>query len=345
MVPEDRDVATPTDNSSPIDLPDTSYASIQKPELADPGQDQHVLLWGRFWSEARKLGVAFAFNYNLDALRFRTNDFLVVEDLSKLKDFDPDQHFTRFKRDFRGKKTSSSVPNATVKQVEETFKSYLTSEQNERTLVEYLKNKNRDEFSDEIYELVHKVFTKGTIIYQFKAELSTLQDGSSQETDRTHSEDEDTTEKDPSGENDKNYVTVKPVTSPMKGKFPRELNVGETVFVRTTGSVTENLPETMQSEKHENLSVPIESTVQTISADVTLPSDFDGTEEDYWELTVELLEGNDGKAFLHKNTQIKTDTDDETSTEGTGFSSPLLLIGAGLSLLACVFLALYIFGV
>jgi hypothetical protein len=341
MVPEESDVAANENNAS--SLPDTSYATIQNPEVADTGQDQHVLLWGRFWSENRKLGVAFALDYNLNDFHFRSDNFLVVDNLTKLTDFDPDQHFTQFKRDIRKKKNSSSVPNATIKQVEGTLKSYLSSEKNEKKLVEYLKNKNRDGLSDDLYELVHQVFTKGTVIYQFKAELSTDKDGPSED-NTPPTENAKSTDKGSSTGDETNYLSVKPVTSPMKGKFPRELEEEDTVFVRITGSVTENLPESLQSSKHENLSVPIESNIRSILADVTLSSDFDGSDEDYWKLTVDLLEDNHGKTFIHKNTQIKTESEQETSADGTGFSSPLILIGAGLSLLACVFLALYIFG-
>lgn len=346
MPPEDsstsQDEQTSPDQARPSG---TSYASIQKPQIAGDGDDQHILLWGRFWGDSRDLYVAFAINLNIDEFHFVTEEFLLFQEPAKLEPFDPDQHFSRFQRTFSEHVSNGEIPEATTTQVRQSFRNYLESSRNEENLVKCFREKNREEFSDHAYEIVNDIFPKGSFTYQFKAELSTL------DTFEDESEEEPSEGAVERGNNDEeavkeeDYLNVKPVTSPMNGDFPGELNVGETVFVRTAGDVTGNLPENLQSEDHESLSVPLEATVRSISAEVDLPAGFDGDAENYWELTVNLLDGHVGRCFIHKNTQIKA-PDPETTTDDRLLAfSPTLLFAAGLVLLGCLLLAYLIFGI
>lgn len=324
-------------------LTDTSYASIQKPEIASGSEQQHILLWGRFWGNSRDLAVAFSVNLNLEDFKFVVEEYLLFEDPGKLEPFDPDQHFGRFKRSFAERSSSPKIPEATVKQVKQSFRNYLESSQNEEKLVDCFKEKDREAFADHAYNLVSDIFPKGQFIYQFRAELSTF-DPSDNATEQNEvekkKEGEDSTENE-----EEEYLKVKAVTSPMNGEFPADLNIGETVFVRTDGEVTANLPENLQSDDHEDLSVPLEATVRSISADGDLPAGFDGDEEDYWELTVNLLNDHVGRNFIHKNTQIKSPTVETSNDNRMLAFSPTFLFSAGLVLLGCLVLAYLIFGI
>ena len=344
MVPENAESApTESANSDQHVLPETSFASIQKPELADEAEDQHLLLWGRFWGQSEGLAVAFLINLNLDEHYFVDEEYLLFQEPEKLEPFDTDQHFTRFKRTFEGETSDSDFPDATRKKIQTTFRNYLDSPDNEKELVTCFKNKDREQFQDHAYEIVNQIVPTGDVFYQFKAELSTLEPRNPDTGQGVSADDsEGSSENQP--DEDVDYLPITPVTSPMKGDFPGDLNVGNTVFVRTTGEVTAQLPDELQSQEHEEYSVPLEATVRSISSDVDLPDDFDGNDADYWEMTVNLFDSNVGQCFLHKNTQIKAPGKDEESDQEP-FLSPLVLVTTGIILLGILSLAYVIFGV
>lgn len=344
MVPENAESPpSKATNSDRHDLPRTSFASIQKPELADEAEDQHLLLWGRFWGQSEELAVAFLINLNLDGHHFIDEEYLLYQQPEKLEPFDTDQHFTRFKRTFEGKTSDSDFPDATRKKIQTTFRNYLDSPDNEEELVTCFKNKNREQFQDHAYDIVNQIIPTGDVIYQFKAELSTLE-SRNPESDQGTSGDSPEGNADEQPDEDVDYLPVTPVTSPMNGDFPGDLNVGNTVFVRTTGEVTSQLPDELQSQDHEEYSVPLEATVRSISSDIDLPDDFDGNDADYWEMTVNLFDSNVGQRFLHKNTQIKAPGNDEDHDQDS-LLSPLVLVTTGIILLSILSLAYVIFGV
>lgn len=343
MVPEDLNASGAESKSLGESNNAESFASIQKPDLADDEEAQHLLIWGRFWGESEDLAVAFAINLNLDENRFVDEQYLLHQDPEKLDPFDPDQHYSRFKRTFDDKRSDTKLPQSTLPKVKNTFRNYLDSSDKRNKIVNALKNKDRETFSGQAYEIVNRIIPKGEVINQFKAELSTFnsEQSTSNDKDGKNPSKEDEVNR---NEEEQNFLQVTPVTSPMAGEFPKDLKVGNSVYVRIMGEIVDQLPDNLQSENHDDFSTPIEASVRSISGDVDLPDNFDGNEQDYWELTVHLMDSSIGQSFVHKDTQIKT-AKDENNPENAPMISPFTLVSSGIILLGLITLAYLIFGI
>lgn len=325
-------------DDSSASLTQTSSASVLDPDLAAENQDQHVLLWGRFWGEARELGVAFSISLNLDDFGYVTEEFMMFRDSETLESLDPDQPFLPFKQTFSEHFVNADIPEAMLTQVRQSFRSYLDSSLNEENLIECFREQNDEEFADHAYEIVNQIFPKGEFSYHFRAKLSTPESHGDDPAEKSVRDEDDSDDE----VSEEDYLSVNPVTSPMNGDFPADLSHGKTVYVRITGEATGNLPEDLQSDD-EDRSIPLKAIVRSISADVDLPKGFEGDAEDYWELTVKLLEEYVGRCFVHKNTQIKVP--DSSDNDESLLFSPALFITSGLILLGCLLLAYVIFGV
>ena len=324
-----------------------SYAAILQPRNTDSSENQIALLWGRFWGEQENLAAAFYAKYDLDK-----PDVLVVKPIlysspDRVQDYDPDS----FPQDYRDSipedpAGDSSVTNASVTMLKENLQSVLGDREKMKDLRRSLQEKNRESFKDWAYDFFSEIVHKGDLTFQIKGQLvteSVFRNQNSSETEVEEKLEDEQTET--TDEEERNYLPISIITSPMKGKFPSNIQQNEKILVRATGEILEKLPDSLLDDSQDNVSLPLEASVISTKATPDLPEDFDGDADNYWEIKVSFLDGQFGIGYVHKDEQIKRRNPEENkSSNPPWFIEPSVMIGSGVTILAILLLAYVIFG-
>lgn len=319
-----------------------SFASVQRPDFTSE-DEQQALLWGRFWEPdaTEYIGVYLKFDLadeEAKGLGARTVTTEVVAER-----LDPDQHFARFRRELFDVDDTDPDRSSRVKQA---IKDELLSETRRSALQESLANKNRGAFRDFVDRLFSRVCSSDEVIFQVRGELlsrSTLSKGptnsSGSGTSGKSRDSSDNGQMDsPEGTLGEDEVLVQPITSPMNGKFPRELTIGDIVLLAPDSGAEETLAERI-NQPHET-EIPGRLTSLTATP-ASLPQGFKGETGDFWGLGLNLTDQLSGRAFVHKDTQLKTENEDRTDQRSfQGDTSFEWIVIGGILLFSCLLFGL-----
>ncbi|MGM0381638.1 MAG: hypothetical protein ACQEP7_06590, partial [bacterium] len=210
----------------------------------------------------------------------------------------------------------------------------------------WLENKNEKELVDFFDHLVTAIVRKGKIKFDISAKLFTPGELEEKQSDSSEEDEEKSSHStsDSSAEEAHNYHRLSIVTIPLKGVKPSELQPGDEIYARAIGEVAKKFPESLQSDKYDEATVPIESTVKAIAMEPQLPADHDGDIEDYIEIKVKLENGIFGKGFVYREETVKTVHDLEDDEDSDVIFIVGIFIASGFALMFLALAAWMIFG-
>ncbi|GEM_PF-7083097 len=275
----------------------SSWARLEPPQV-DGEAPPHCLLWGRFWATMDNLAAAFYIDINTEKQRVNTFRLAIFSDFARLDEYNPRHSPQRFEDMLLSYNISDvPVPKVTLTEIKTQFKSEITSAGEIDKLYKLLNNKNSEGFESWAKTFFQKFVDKGEVEYHVRGWLTdpkNLKESSEELENVDPSSDEIT------------KVQVIYINSPLGGKLPTELEVGDEVHVRIVGSAVEKLPDYMRDDSNEKRSVPVKSWVHSIEDNPDLPPQFDGESKNYFRITTELEAGVFGEGLVFKDERLKT---------------------------------------
>lgn len=311
---------------------------------------QLIELWGKFWGAKSDFHGVFDLTFNHDRSGFVKKEFRAFEDRDVLEAIDVPEDRNEFSRNVATMRTTPSVPDSTIPQINSYVKRFFENTQNRSALIDGLMKHDEQSVATTVEEMVRKIIPRGEIGLEAGVSLTTESPVGSG--DRTEDEGSSVeTAEDEGRRSDEAFLDATVSTDPVKGKVPGKISVGDTVYVHIKGDLVERLPDKLKHDRYDNLTVPMTAEVMRVSREIDPPEGVDPEEfkkSNYWEIDG-LLEEFDNKcrAVVQGDTMIKHDADDRGSGSPV-FSfllSPLALLWIAISLVAAIVLGYVFFGV
>lgn len=275
-----------------------TFASPLKSGDLDRVGDRLLLLWGRFWGHEKGAMGAFFINYNISQTELRSFNLNLHDHEDALVDYDPDQSPGEFLRTLTGDLPYSSKTNSRSSEaglIRDTFERTLHEHDRFEELTDALENKNREQFKDWVRPIFETIYKSSDFTFQIKGKIVLKRDFHQPEETLTEKEqDETSNETDEEEGNGQITLPVNFVTSPVSGKRPDKLKPPDSIYIRITGPVVQNLPGSLVDESDDQSTVPIPRDL--------LQKEQDGDE---MKLTVKIDETIVGEGTVSPDARIK----------------------------------------
>ncbi len=280
----------------------SSYLEVLEPRGAVSNGTGFFQIWTRCWEEEGNIGVAFYLTYDLASGTLSTLQYALDNGFEALHGFDPQLEPEEFLRRLRNRSVQEEqAPTRLSQDVGEVLERHFSGNSE-------LEDIDRDLLQDEeasLREWLEALVAEllGTDQYRYQIRVRRIQT----ETHRRESEEPDEDEE-PRPWEDAEMIPVSFLTSPSRGRDPDEIAPGDRVVQRLNAQDADWLPESLLDDEKQGVSVPISSNVVAIRSDPELPSDFEGRQEEYREVIVELRDDLYGRGFVYEKEKLKLES-------------------------------------
>jgi len=315
--------------------------SIESSKITDDSPPS-AALWGTFRGLKENMAGAFYAEIAPGKNDFEKFGLALFSDFSNLQDF----NLTTSPIAFRNKVEKRFGPHGELKKSDMnmaygTFENFLLDPSKKDELLNWLRENNRENIIDFFDQLITNIIRKGKIKFNISGMLFTP--GELEPEKSKAKEKKKKKQRRESSEEQHSYHRLSIVTIPLKGVSPGELQPGDEIYVRAMGKIASKFPDSLQSEKYDDTTVPLEATVESITMQPQLPADHDGNPEDYIEIKVRLENNLYGRGFVYKDETVKTVHEPEDDD-----SDIMIIVGifiaSGVALMLLTLAAWMIFG-
>lgn len=325
---------------------------VETPQLL--GDEAPLLVgWGKFEGPAEKLYGALYFEIDRKIEHFKAFNLAVSNEPEKFENFNPQDQPLLFQQNFdQVPEFSGELKQADYTQAAESIKKFAWDTDKQQMLWEAVESFDKETVYDWWYRLLSSVVMKGKLDFEAGCQLITQKalsrsmGGALEENRKDDSEREG--EEGEGDEEDLHFISL--VTAPFKGIAPEEVEPGDEIYVRATGSVAKQFPEEMQSDRYDFATVPIEAQVVGVGETTELPPSYEGKPENYFKIKANFGGAENGQAevgegYIYKDEKVKPAFEiEEEGGVKINYKLVAFFIGLGIICITLSVAAYWIFG-